>query len=481
MPSPAEMVSDVETEASLPSGFDATHTGVSPASLHPGVRVIPGEIGPLSALLMARGQVADVVLIMETLFERMRLGRDPTVREFYGFLANQIGGVNGFFESLQGSEAAWQNNGSALRLLSMGFEEAAKRERRRGLAEPAAAGGPEPPPASQAPVVAAMTGPWGERMISTGLSASRWLALEMGKQLQTRSGFAEPMRGDLERVCDPSSPDGLGEIDPNKECFNAWASPLHFVAAVGAHLDCLEQAGRFFHDDPVTKCRCEMVNPELVKLHLTECEVFARRWMTHDPTPPGKEITIRLRDADLQIRSLWWRMLEVNVPEGISFSACIRRTQPEARKLWTEANQQMVTLMELVGPPVPQLPQRGGQAQEDEGSSSEADEPASSRNSSAAAGTKRQRRTQDWYKEKVVRSTTRGPHKLRIAAESTRGRYCLNWNWSAVRCPVQTCNRRHACNVMTSENTVCGSTKHRGLDHKGPSYATPGPPSGSAK
>ena len=222
-----------------------------------------------------------------------------------------------------------------------------------------------------------------------------------------------------------------------------------------------------------------MVDPELTKLHLAECEVFARRWMTSTPTPAGKEITIRLRDTDFLIRSRWWKILEVNVPEGIAFSACIRRTQPEARILWAEANQQMITLMELIGPPVPQLPQRGGSAAE-ASSSSEEDGPSSSRLTAAQMESKKRRknRPQKWFRENVVRSTTRGPSKLRIAAEGVRGRFCLNWNWSTVRCPALTCTRRHVCNVLTSENTVCGSTKHRGLDHDGPRvFASTGPPS----
>ena len=136
-----------------------------------------------------------------------------------------------------------------------------------------------------------------------------------------------------ERIPDPTSPDGLGTADPEEEGFNAWASPLHFVAALGTHLRDLVEAGRYFLDDPFSQTRSLMVDEGVVELHLTECQLFARKWMTCDPRPSNKDISIRLRDADLEIRSNWWSLFEVNSPEGIGFTSCILQSQSVAKKL----------------------------------------------------------------------------------------------------------------------------------------------------
>ena len=444
----------------------------------PGARAPPpentqatlGVHSDLHRLLLDLGNDAELAAtILNALADHLHIGRDPSISQFYHFMANHEGGVTGFFKVMSDQNPVWAFNGALLLLLDRAFEAAEgtlsddpvlSRRRAHPMAPPEGAVGAAPR-ANGRPTTSGSSSEATEN-----LNPRHMLALELTKQLRTRSGYTAPVRGTWCKVPDPSSSDGLGTSDPYEPGFNAWASPIHFVEAIAAHLRSLADAGRYFVEDPVSQTRSLMVDAEMAELHLAECQLFARKWMTNLPRPENKDITIRLRDTDLEIRASWWNLFEVNLPEGISFTACIRKSRLIAAALWAEANSHLATLTMGDSPPAALKRQHMQQEGTDSGTEEERKE--------SAGQAKRRRRYESAYtrwlsnKEKPVRVLPKNTVGKPVAAEGQKGKFCMDWNWQEGGCHAGRCGGRHVCNVLVHKSYCCGSANHRGRDHEGP-------------
>ena len=80
----------------------------------------PGAQSELHRLLLDLGNDTELAAtILNALADQLRIGRDPSINQFYHFMANHEGGVTGFFKAMGDKSIAWAFNGpSSLSIFS---------------------------------------------------------------------------------------------------------------------------------------------------------------------------------------------------------------------------------------------------------------------------------------------------------------------------------------------------------------------------
>ena len=117
-----------------------------------------------------------------------------------------------------------------------------------------------------------------------------------------------------------------------------------WLIALENFLHTLCKAGSYLVDDPedtrqpeVTASLPQVLNidRDCIEEHLASCRNFILEWTTKPNGPSYQIVLAQVSRIDLAIRSKWTNMYRANLPAGITFTSCIRKTEATAENLWT--------------------------------------------------------------------------------------------------------------------------------------------------
>ena len=72
------------------------------------------------------------------------------------------------------------------------------------------------------------------------------------------------------------------------------------------------------------------IDRRYIEEHLAPCRNFIVEWTTKNSGPSYQTVLTQVSRIDLAIRSKWTDMYRTNLPAGITFTNCIRKTEATA-------------------------------------------------------------------------------------------------------------------------------------------------------
>ena len=267
------------------------------------------------------------------------------------------------------------------------------------------------------------------------------------------------------------------EMEKGKEqAFRVSTNPFLFLCAQEVQLRTLAKAGSYWVTDPEDDRSPEekQANPqrlnierELIEDHLAECRSFVIEWTTKSRAPRNEAVTQQLARIDMRIREKWCRLYMKNLPEGKTFSKCIRETLSTAESLWSaDLSKEMPSGKGNGGSDGKK--DQGGKFQKGERNRKK----TASKGAPKGANSKGGKRGSKGGNSKGAGSVSFGkPIKVKNGAMAKTARskgdksFCMFWNEG--KCTKgSSCTFLHSCNVLTAQNQVC-MAKHMGKDHGG--------------
>ena len=121
-------------------------------------------------------------------------------------------------------------------------------------------------------------------------------------------------------------------------------NPFLWLIALEMFLHTLCKAGSYLVDDPEDTRQPEVratspqvlnIDRDCIEEHLASCCNFILEWTTKNNGPSYQTVPAQVSRIDLAIRSQWTDMYRTNLPAGITFTSCIRKTEATAEHLWT--------------------------------------------------------------------------------------------------------------------------------------------------
>ena len=450
--------------------------------------------GELEKLFKEVGGEADpVAAILKALQINLKFGPDVSVKKFYRYMVRLPGGVGKFFAQMGEADSDWVDNGPIMFILDQAFEAAKELEEKE---EKLTKVTDEDEAAPISPELnKSLTELWKEKYgfdLHPSQECSGRKLHAMWKKLKMRKGSAEQIKGlwtkesDVHRENVPKrQKEALGKnfsivnndktVDPDQPHFNAWATPLHFLTALDAHLRTLAKAGCFYIEDPSSKETVLMIDRQVIEHHLAECRCFVMEWTTKKQRPDDMTIIRQLHRIDMLIRARWWTLLAENDPPGKSFTQCVRETRVYSDQLWAQ------DFGKLLLDWTPRTPSKrgrsGGRDSSPEKKTRRRHSPRRSPRRSPRGGrrdrpggrqpSRDKKPDREPAKEKTLKTRTAGPadKRILIALENKKGTFCAGYNGHK-ECTKTDCRDLHKCNVMVSETEVCMGA-HSAQSHTG--------------
>ena len=72
-----------------------------------------------------------------------------------------------------------------------------------------------------------------------------------------------------------------------------------------------------------------------IEEHLAQCRAFILEWTNKGKGTPGHIVFAQVSRIDLTIRQKWTDLYRFNIPEGITFTRCMKRIESTADTLWS--------------------------------------------------------------------------------------------------------------------------------------------------
>ena len=275
----------------------------------------------------------------------------------------------------------------------------------------------------------------------------------------------------------------IGEEDMKEktDTYSIKSNPLLYLIALEAHQRTLCKAGTYYIKDPQDDRPPEdiassplrlNIEREPIENHLARCRSFVMEWTTREGRQANPASVLRqLTRIDLEIRRRWADLYRANNPDGITYTKCIRMTEPTADGLWNADLTREILGSEpdagkgsgKLRQEIDKLKARIETVKKGAGKSS---------NSSAPKGGGKSPKG-DKKKGKGKGAVTTG-NKVQVKngkwAQGAKSRgsktYCPFYAKNS--CKKPDCKMAHVCNVLTSANRVCEES-HPASEHAGAS------------
>ena len=166
---------------------------------------------------------------------------------------------------------------------------------------------------------------------------------------------------------------------------------------------------------------------------------------------PGHIVFAQVSRIDLSIRQRWTDLYRVNIPEGITFTSCMKRIESTADTLWS------TDLSRVMHPVFNSRPGKGDNLggfakRQQKGAGKKAAKGDTHKGKGKGTGGKATAKTTNIKPRQPAMIANK---KVKAAMSHGEKTFCVFFNKKG--CSKGTdCVYEHACNLLTSPNSVCG-------------------------
>ena len=130
----------------------------------------------------------------------------------------------------------------------------------------------------------------------------------------------------------------------NNQAHGLSSNPFLCLLALEIFLRSLCNAGSYLVHDPEDDRSSEDISasPKVqniergpIEEHFAQCRAFIVEWTNKGKGTPGHIVFAQVSRIDLTIRQKWTGLYRVNMPEGITFTRCMKRIESTADTLWS--------------------------------------------------------------------------------------------------------------------------------------------------
>ena len=131
---------------------------------------------------------------------------------------------------------------------------------------------------------------------------------------------------------------------PTNQSHGLNQNPFLWLLALKDVLRSLCKAGSYLVHDPEDDRSPESISacPKVLNIerapveeHLAQCRSFIIEWTTKGKGNSDHIIFAQISRIDLSIRSRWTDLYRENVPEGVTFTRCMRKVESAAEQMWS--------------------------------------------------------------------------------------------------------------------------------------------------
>ena len=132
------------------------------------------------------------------------------------------------------------------------------------------------------------------------------------------------------------------DMKSNDRGFAINGNSFLWLIALEHVLHTLCKAGAYMVDDPEDNRTADIraASPQVLNIdrsyieeHLASCRKFIVEWTTKNIGPSYQTVPTQVSRIDLAVRSKWTDMYRTNLPAGITFTNCMRKTEATAESL----------------------------------------------------------------------------------------------------------------------------------------------------
>ena len=142
--------------------------------------------------------------------------------------------------------------------------------------------------------------------------------------------------GEIQTLCNK-------HMKSNDRCSAISGNPFLWFIALENFFHTLCKARSYLVDDPEDTRQPEVrasllqvlnIDRDCIEEHLASCRNFILEWTTKPHGPSHNIVLAQVSRIHLAIRSKWTDMYRTNLPAGITFTSCIRKTEATAENMW---------------------------------------------------------------------------------------------------------------------------------------------------